>query len=133
MSNEVHKKLSPDKHQLPRAVLFLWVLSIGMVCTLSLTPEIELPLGFKWDDLVYHSVAYLWLSLLPFLGFQTLRTAITSALLMFPLGVGLEVAQNFVPGRFFSITDMMANSFGVFLGILFGKYLKSAFPNLPTR
>ena len=132
MWGEVHKKLIPDKHQLPRAVLFLWGVSIGIVCYLSLTPEIELPLGFKWDDLLYHSLAYLWLSILPFLGFQGLRTAITSALLMFPLGVGLEVAQSFVPGRFFSITDMMANSFGVFLGILLGKYLKSAFPNLPT-
>jgi VanZ family protein len=128
MSGEVRKKLSSNKHQLLRAVLFLWGVSIGIVCYLSLTPEIELPLGFKWDDLVYHSLAYLWLSILPFLGFQGLRTAITSAFLMFPLGVGLEVAQNLVPGRFFSITDIMANSFGVFLGILLGKYIRSAFP-----
>ena len=128
MSEEVHKKISSDNHQFPRAVLFLWGVSIGIVCYLSLTPEIELPLGFKWDDLVYHSLTYLWLSILPFLGFQGFRAATISAFLMFPLGVGLEVAQNLVPGRFFSITDMMANASGVFLGVLFGKYLRSVFP-----
>lgn len=123
-----YKKKGSATHPSSRLILSLWGISIGIVCCLSLTPEVEFPLSFKWDDLAFHSLAYLWLSVLPFLGFQSPRTAIVSAFLMIPLGVGLEVAQNLVPGRFFSITDMMANSFGAFLGILFGKYLNSGFP-----
>ena len=128
MLNESNKKRSSHTNWFSRPILFLWVISVCIVCYLSLAPEVEFPLSFKWDDLACHSLAYFWLSVLPFLGFQDPRSAIASALLMIPLGVGLEVAQHFVPDRFFSTADMMANSFGALLGILFGKYLRSAFP-----
>ncbi len=128
MLDEFHKKEISGTHPFSKAVLFLWSILIGIVCYLSLIPKVEFPLDFKGADLVYHTLAYFCLSILPFLGFQGRRTAIASALLMIPLGVGLEFAQNLVPGRLFSITDMIANSFGAFLGVLFGKYLRSAFP-----
>ncbi len=44
---------------------------------------------------------------------------------MIPFGIGLEYAQDFVPGRFFSVADMVANGTGVVLGMALGKYFKS--------
>jgi VanZ family protein len=108
-----------------RFMQFVWVLSIAFVAYLSLTPQIDLPFGFKGIDKVYHSLAYLWLAVIPFLGFQSIKIALVGALLMIPFGIGLEYAQDYVHGRFFSVADMVANGTGVVLGMTLGKYLKS--------
>lgn len=125
--NEMYTEKNSDTQLFSFIVLFLWGISIGIVCYLSLTPEVEFPLDFTWADGVYHSLAYLWLSSLPFIGFRSVQSACISALLMIPLGIGLEFCQNLVPGRFFSIPDMIANSFGVLVGIVCGLYLRSTF------
>jgi VanZ family protein len=125
MSGELHKEKNPPTRSYSSIVLAIWVLSIGIVCYLSLTPEVEFPVSFKWDDLAYHSLAYLWLSVLPFLGFQGVRIAFTSAFLMIPLGIVLEFTQHFVPGRFLSVEDMIANTSGTLLGIFCGYYLRT--------
>ena len=44
---------------------------------------------------------------------------------MIPFGIGLEYAQDFVHGRFFSVADMIANGTGVVLGMALGKHVKS--------
>jgi len=108
-----------------RSMQFVWVLSIALVAYLSLSPQIDLPFGFKGIDKVYHSLAYLWLAVIPFLGFQSIKIALVGALLMIPFGIGLEYAQDYVHGRFFSVADMVANGTGVVLGMTLGKYLKS--------
>jgi len=107
-----------------RVLVFIWGVSVVFVCYLSLAPVIEFPLEFRWGDKVYHALAYLWLSVLPFFGFDRHRTALTCSFMMFPLGVGMEFAQYFVPGRVFSVSDMMANGTGAVLGILIGRKLK---------
>ena len=107
-----------------KLILIVWFISIGTVIYLSIIPRIELPFGFKWDDKVHHFLAYLWLSALPFLGFRRLKLGLTGAVLMIPLGIGLEFAQHFVPGRFFSIFDMIINTIGVISGIFLVKHLK---------
>lgn len=87
----------------------------------------EFPLDFTLADLVYHFLAYLLLSSLPFIGFRGVQSACISALLMIPLGIVLEVGQYLVPARFFSITDMAANACGALVGIVCGLYLRSTF------
>ena len=109
----------------PRIMQMVWVLSIAVVAYLSLSPKIDLPLVFSGFDKVYHSLAYLWLAVIPFLGFQSLKIALAGALLMIPFGIGLEYAQDLVHGRFFSVADMVANGTGVVLGMALGKYVKS--------
>jgi len=106
-----------------RLASVLWVVSIGVVCYLSLQPEVEFPLDFERADLAYHSLTYLWLSFLPFAIFGDGKKRLLVALLMIPLGVALEIGQNFVPGRTFSFLDMVANSLGTLLGVVCGKYL----------
>ena len=76
---------------------------------------------------MYHFLAYFWLSILPFLGFQRPKPALISAIFVIPLGVSLEFAQIFVPGRLFSALDLGANIVGAFCGTVCGRYLRSRF------
>ena len=127
MLNKMYTTNASNTQSFSRIVLFLWALSIGMVCYLSLTSRVEFPLDFTLADLVYHFLAYLWLSSLPFIGFRGVQSACISALLMIPLGIVLEVGQYLVPARIFSITDMAANACGALVGIVCGLYLRSTF------
>ena len=72
---------------------------------------------------MFHVLAYLWLSVLPFFIIERIRVASAVALLMILLGIALEFGQTLVPGRFFSVWDIIANSSGVALGVLSGRYL----------
>ena len=108
---------------LRRFVSAVWVVSIGAVCYVSLVPKVEFPLDFEGADLAYHALAYLWLSILPFVVFGDEKRRLLAAFLMIPLGIALEMGQSFVPGRTFSILDMAANSCGTLLGVICGKYL----------
>jgi VanZ family protein len=110
-------------------LVVMWMVSIAAISYLSLIPKIEFPLDFENADLVYHFLAYIWLSVLPFFSFPREKTAWVSALLMFPLGIGLEIAQIFVPGRFFSPMDIGANSVGVTLGLCCAKLVLSCTNN----
>ncbi len=112
---------------LPKLAQLVWVISVVFVSYLSLSPQIELPFEFKGVDKACHSLAYLWLAAIPFFGFERSRIALAVAFLMLLFGIGLEYAQDFVPGRFFSVADMAANSIGVVLGVFFGRYLKPRF------
>jgi hypothetical protein len=127
MLDEIYTKKSSSTQLFSFIMLFLWGVSISMVCYLSLAPRVEFPIGFRWADVVYHFCAYLWLSFLPFIGFRSARGVWISALLMIPLGIGLEFGQHFVPARVFSIMDMVANYCGVMVGIVCGLYLRSTF------
>ena len=112
---------------LSNLIISLWAISLVVVCYLSLKPRIEFPVDFFRADLLYHFLAYSWLSVLPFLGFQRLKSAFVSAILMVPFGVSLEFAQILVPGRLFSVTDLGANIVGVLCGVACGRYLRSNF------
>ena len=106
---------------------FVWIASIAFVAYLSLNPRVDFPFDFKNIDKVHHFLAYLWLAAVPFFGFQRFKTALAGACLMLPLGIALEFAQGFVAGRFFAISDMIANAIGVLLGVSLGRYLKARF------
>jgi VanZ family protein len=85
---------------------------------------VEPPISIRWGDKLFHTIAYLCLAVLPFFGFKSFITALVGALSMVLLGVAIEFAQNFVPGRCFSLPDMFANTIGVSLGILIGWQLR---------
>lgn len=110
----------------PKFVIVAWIISIGTVSYLSVVPQLELPFYFRWSDKLYHFLAYSWLSVLPFFGFASAKKALAWALFMILLGIGLEFAQGFVPGRLFSIWDMIANSLGTSAGIFCGMSIKTS-------
>jgi len=101
-----------------------WFLSIILVSYLSLIPRIQIPYEFSGADKLGHFLAYLWLGILPFFGFSRLGPAFAGALLMILLGIGLEFAQDYVPGRNFSVADMAADCAGVISGIFLAKHIK---------
>jgi len=127
------KKRVQDMRSFSRLFILLWAVSIAAVCYLSLTPVIEFPVDFWNADLVYHFLAYSYLSVLPFLGFQIPKSALMAAILMIPLGVSLEFAQLWVPGRIFSVADLSANILGASCGAVCGKYLRPNFWEFCSR
>ncbi len=105
--------------------MLLWGASIGLVVYFSLLPQAEFPVDFWNADKVYHCAAYAWLAVLPMIGFLIRRLAVSAALAMIILGALLEIGQYYIPGRAFSLLDIMANSLGVLLGIYLGNCLRS--------
>jgi len=123
--------MTSRKKMIKRSVQAVWFAAIVLVVCLSLTPRMEIPYTFCGADKLCHFMAYTWLALLPFFGFEEIRQAFTGAFLMIPVGIGLEVAQHFVPGRDFSAADMIANAAGVALGIILARHIKKS--RLPSQ
>ncbi len=113
-----------QKSRLQQMTLVLWVASVAIVIYLSLSPRLEMPYDFSNADKVAHLLAYLWLATLSFFAFPTPKSALTGALCMVLLGIGLEFLQVYVPGRSFSVADMAANGLGVMLGIWMARSAK---------
>lgn len=114
----------PSQPRIRQWILVLWIASVALVVYLSLVPRIEFPYDFINADKVYHVLAYLWLSVLPFFAFRKPKAALAGTFGMIPLGMVLELAQYYVPGRSFSLLDMAANCLGVMLGIWLARYAK---------
>ncbi len=111
-----------QKYSVP--MLCLWAASVVGVCWLSLMPTPPRPIDLDHIDLVEHALAYGWLALLALRAFKTRGPAITAAWSMVLLGAALEVGQHFVPGRYTSWSDMLANTAGVIIGIWIGERIK---------
>jgi VanZ family protein len=116
--------MNGPKNMMKWIVQPVWFISIIIVVSLSLTPRIEIPYHFSGADKLAHGLAYAWLAVLPFFGFARMAAAFTGAFLMVPLGIGLEFAQRHVPGRDFSIADIIADCAGVVLGIVVARHVK---------
>ncbi|MBA3035963.1 MAG: hypothetical protein FP814_05655 [Desulfobacterium sp.] len=102
----------------------VWISSIGVVIYYSLVPRVEFPVDFWQADKLYHFISYSWLSALPMVAYSDRKISLTASLSMILLGVLLEILQMFVPGRTFSVADIMMNTLGVVLGIYSGGYLR---------
>ena len=103
-----------------RLVATAWSVLLIAVVVLSLLPAPGLP-SVRGIDKAFHLVGYFFLAVLPFAGFGRPRLALGLSLLMLPLGVGLEFAQDMIPGRVKEGLDMVANGAGVFLGLCLGR------------
>lgn len=101
-----------------------WFISMAFVARLSLMPAVDMPQLFPGADKIAHCLAYGWLAVLPFFGFEKMRAAFVGAVLMLPYGIILELAQEHVPGREFSFGDIAADGVGVFLGMVAARCLK---------
>ncbi len=92
---------------------------VGAACVtvFSLIPAVELP-AFGWSDKVQHLVAYAVLAVLGGIGWAASAVARRRmALGLVALGVVIEIAQGFVPGRLPELLDGIANVAGVAAGV----------------
>ena len=62
----------------------IWVISVLLITGLSLSPRLELPYNFNFADKLTHTMAYLWLGILPFFSFHVYRPAVLAAFCMVP-------------------------------------------------
>lgn len=99
----------------------LWWIAIVVVVVGSLLPDRELTkvMAFLPDisDKVQHFGAYLGLAVLAVLGHQRLKSGVAPALCMILLGIGLEFAQAWSPGRTPDVFDALADACGVVCGM----------------
>lgn len=72
------------------------------------------------NDKLLHFAAYAALTLLAVLGADDRRRMLRSVLIMLVLGVTLDIAQRFIPGRGFELSDVLADNLGLLCGALFG-------------
>src|ERR1700732_4686201 len=113
------------------AAYVLWPAAVGIVVIGSLSPGDSWLMGSVdrlgiWDKAL-HFGAYLLLAVLPALGFQKRSTALWSAGSMVLLGLLLEIAQKFIPGRSPEAADELANAVGVSCGMALVFPLRSTF------
>lgn len=86
------------------------------IAYLSLSPTDTITVG---NDKISHFIAYSVLSLhVGLLTFEVKKQFVVGMLLCLVYGALIEVIQHFVPGRFMSGYDMIANAIGVFLGLI---------------
>jgi VanZ family protein len=117
------KPLGPLAAILERRQWFrvLWWIAIMVVVVGSLLPDRELTKVMSYlpdiSDKVQHFAAYLGLAVLAVLGHQRLKSGVVLALCMILLGIGLEFAQAWSPGRTPDVFDALANACGVVCGI----------------
>jgi VanZ family protein len=102
---------------------FLWtILVVGLIAA-SITPSLSPPSAHNLD-LVVHFGVYVVLAALPAVLFGRLGLAIALGVLLAGVGLGIEVAQSYIPGRNGSELDLFANCLGIGLGLAAGRLLR---------
>jgi len=97
----------------------IFVMSAVAVAILSLHPRPNLPDPIaNLGDLSIHFVGYAALGVNAVLGWPARLALAAIALPVF--GIGMEIGQLAVPGRFFEWVDALANTLGAASGVLVG-------------
>jgi VanZ family protein len=96
----------------------IWVATVVYLSLASHPPE---PMRFSNADKLEHALAYSFLMLWFCQVYQQHRSRIIVAGLLVALGIGLEYLQRMTTYRFFDYADMLANSAGVLLSLIFMK------------
>ena len=111
----------------------VFVFGLLAVAALSVLPPDSIP-PTGYSDEMAHTAAYAALALAGGIAFKGTRSFLLMAFGLLVLGGALELVQAFIPGRYASGSDILANTIGVVLGSvcavatngLAGRLLKSA-------
>jgi VanZ family protein len=104
---------------LRRAALWLWGTLVAAIVVMSLMPDFGPP-GELFIDKILHGLGYGSAAGLPFLAFRERRPVYIAACLMLPMGLVLEILQDYIPGRVTDAGDALANATGVLIGLALG-------------
>ncbi len=111
----------------------LLLLMLIFVAWVSLTPVYE-PKPMLINDKLAHFLAYAMLAVTSDHAYATTRYSLKKVAMLFTFGVFIEIAQHFIPGREFSLLDMLANFSGLMLyGLLTITLLKREPTPIPER
>jgi VanZ family protein len=101
----------------------LWFFAILIVSIGSLLPDDSAPIKalseLPFSDKMEHFVAYAFLAFLPAIH-ERLRWIAVAAVAVIALGIGLEFCQLYSGWRAFEIADVIADTFGVCVGLAIG-------------
>ena len=103
--------------RMQKMIFWTWILSLVLVVYGTLSPDVHIDTNVQDSDKILHSLAYTWLAFGGRMSFVPASRTAGLALGLICLGCVLEIGQGFVPGRFFSVADMAANTLGVGLGL----------------
>ena len=102
-----------------RIYFFVCLLAIEFLATTTIHIEV---VESNWDK-ANHFVAFFTLYVLLTLAYKNFSILLKTALLV-AFGLQIEIVQSFIDGRYFSLLDVVADSVGILLGVLFLKFLK---------
>lgn len=89
-----------------------------VVVILSLLPSDQIPVAVPFSDKAAHLFTYFILTFVALLASNQKHSVLTILALQILIGVGVEGAQSFIPGRTPELLDVLANSIGVMFGAL---------------
>ncbi len=99
-------------------LLFFIILFIIMYLATTTNPHMAV-VQSMWDK-ANHFAAFITLYVLLSLAFKDLSITYKVFLLL-GFGMLIEIVQYFIPGREFSFLDVVADSVGIFMGVMFYK------------
>lgn len=109
---------SMNLSKISAAFFFVFLIAIEY---LALTPAQIKLIENSWDK-ANHFIAFAALYVTLHFGFSGLNLGAKVAILL-AYGVQIEIAQSFVPNRYFSLLDVVADSIGIVFGILVARIL----------
>jgi len=98
----------------------MFFICLGVVEFLATTTQHIEIVSSIWDK-ANHFSAFFVLYILLSLGFLRLSVLLKIILLLL-FGMQIEIVQSFIDGRYFSMLDVVADSIGIFLGVIVYKY-----------
>ncbi|MBT7605496.1 MAG: VanZ family protein [Kordiimonadaceae bacterium] len=96
----------------------IWGLMVLVVVILSLLPQDQISTQLSFNDKVAHFLIYFILTFIALLSSTKKHSLLSILAIQILIGICLEVAQSFIPGRFPEFLDVIANSLGVLVGAL---------------
>ncbi len=106
----------------------LWAAGTLIILILSLLPKDMMILELPFSDKIAHFLAYGAVTWVGAMAASTLKRRFYLVLAMLALGILLEFAQAFVPGRTPELLDGVANLGGVAGGILIAQWQRRRQP-----
>lgn len=114
----------------PRTIWFgLWVAMSALVSVLYLLPDAGPPGAAQMDKLA-HVAAFSAIGAATWPATQRWRAFAGLVIAGCTLGIGLECLQALVPGREFSVLDILANMVGIAIGAAAGRRLDGVLTRL---
>ena len=124
----MQNKKNPRQNELPgfvnTSIITVWLFSLLLIVYYSLQPLPEIANQTRYLDKIVHMFSYLWLAILLFIYLKNSKMNLLIVLFLIFMGIALEIFQSYIPGRIFSVPDIIANILGVLAGVLLGKKIK---------